>query len=154
MKLDEIKQLIATAHKPELRDREGMVYQLWENGEITLQKSGSLFGARTLHQITAGLDMSLPLDIMPVVVGVDAHRYGYAFVESKELADKLREQMAEVLYGPRKPYNITSFVTIMARGMNEKQLATSFCQRVLWMSNDSSQMTVRVKECHVKQEQF
>ena len=28
-----------------------MVYELWEDGELTLTKCGSLYGARTLHTI-------------------------------------------------------------------------------------------------------
>lgn len=35
----------------ELTKQEGMVYQIWHDGEITLQKSGSLYGQRNVHCI-------------------------------------------------------------------------------------------------------
>jgi hypothetical protein len=44
-----------TLHKPELRKREGMVYEIWQDGEITLTKSGSIYGQRNLHMIVPGL---------------------------------------------------------------------------------------------------
>lgn len=47
--------MLHSLHKPELRNEPGMVYEIWEDGEITLQKSGDLYGQRTLHMIVPGL---------------------------------------------------------------------------------------------------
>lgn len=40
---------IADFDKPELALLPGMVYQIWEDGEVTVQKSGELLWQRTLH---------------------------------------------------------------------------------------------------------
>jgi hypothetical protein len=46
---------IAKHHHPELAQIEGgNVYQVWEDGEVTLTKCGSLLGHRTLHTIEFG----------------------------------------------------------------------------------------------------
>lgn len=41
-------------HSPEAVEVDGMVYQVWEDGEVTLTKSGSLFGQRNLHTVCTG----------------------------------------------------------------------------------------------------
>lgn len=45
-----IEKLIKDAHDPALVD-DPMVYELWQDGEITLTKGGSLFRQRSLHMI-------------------------------------------------------------------------------------------------------
>lgn len=40
-----------TLSNPNLRKEEGSVWEIWEDGEITLQKCGSLYGQRNLHCI-------------------------------------------------------------------------------------------------------
>ena len=48
--------------KPELRKAHGMVYEIWEDGEITLQKCGELYGMRNLHCIVPGFStVNIPL---------------------------------------------------------------------------------------------
>ena len=39
----------------DLAKQEGMVHQVWEDGERTLTKSGSLLGQRSLHCIDPGV---------------------------------------------------------------------------------------------------
>lgn len=39
-----------------------MVYELWNDGEITLTKGDDLYGQRLLHQIKPPLPRGLPLD--------------------------------------------------------------------------------------------
>jgi hypothetical protein len=41
-------------HYPEAPSTGEMVYSVWEDGEITLEKGGDLFGRRTLHCISMG----------------------------------------------------------------------------------------------------
>ena len=53
---EELLKFLLEHHKPELLQHPesgdgGMVYQVWEDGEITLQKGGSLLGHRRLHCI-------------------------------------------------------------------------------------------------------
>jgi hypothetical protein len=51
----ELKALITTHSHPELAEIDyEMVCQVWEDGEITLQKGGSLLNQRTLHTIDEG----------------------------------------------------------------------------------------------------
>ena len=38
-------------HRPELIETSGMVYEIWQDGEITLTKARSLYRQRGLHQI-------------------------------------------------------------------------------------------------------
>jgi hypothetical protein len=54
--------MLHSLHKPELIDQPGMVYEIWEDGEITLTKSGDLYGQRNLHCIVPGMaGVSVPL---------------------------------------------------------------------------------------------
>lgn len=41
---------------PSVANEDGMACQVWNDGEITLQKSGSLLWQRTLHQMQPGED--------------------------------------------------------------------------------------------------
>jgi hypothetical protein len=44
-----------------------MVYEVWEDGEITLTKGGDLYGMRRLHLIKGGdVSKALPVDCFPV----------------------------------------------------------------------------------------
>lgn len=66
MDIKQVSKLIKQADiKGEIaKDKPGMVYQLWEDGEVTLQKCGPLLGCRNLHMIgfpVKGLDLSLML---------------------------------------------------------------------------------------------
>ncbi len=65
MTLEELSQQVSTLNRPEQKD-EPMVYQVWYDGEITLQKGGSLLWQRNLHMLTLGikdLRMSLPNEV-------------------------------------------------------------------------------------------
>jgi hypothetical protein len=53
--LEEIKEDIINSDNPSLSEKEGHVTQLWNDGEITSQKSGGLLWQRTLHLIKSGL---------------------------------------------------------------------------------------------------
>lgn len=88
MTKDEVIKLIASKHNLEASKKHGMVYQVWEDGEITLQKSGDLLWRRTLHCIAYGFtDHNLQPNEMPV----SEKKRGYAFVDSKEDADECRK---------------------------------------------------------------
>jgi len=50
----EVLEKLLEAHDPELAKKEGMVAQIWEDGEYTLQKSGPLLWQRNLHCIASG----------------------------------------------------------------------------------------------------
>ena len=50
----ELQSLITQHSKPELAQRVGHVYQVWQDGEVTLQKSGDLLWRRNLHMIWPG----------------------------------------------------------------------------------------------------
>jgi hypothetical protein len=56
---------IVALNTPSARD-EPMVYEVWEDGEITLTKGGDLFGQRNLHCISEGRpDCAIPVACMP-----------------------------------------------------------------------------------------
>jgi hypothetical protein len=62
---DTIKAMIAL-HDENAIKQPGHVYEVWEDGEITLTKSGELYGLRNLHMIQPGLNRSLPWDSLPL----------------------------------------------------------------------------------------
>ena len=51
---EELKEYIAIADDGSLAEEPGMVYQVWEDGEITLQKSGEILWQRSLHMVERG----------------------------------------------------------------------------------------------------
>lgn len=63
---------------PELAQDEGMVYQVWQDGEITLQKSGSLLWQRAVHCIEYGSEFhAVPSEWFPYQSGNN----GYIFTD-------------------------------------------------------------------------
>jgi hypothetical protein len=75
--LKELNEFITKAHDVKLSKEDGMVYNIFDDGEITLQKSGCLLWQRTLHTINFGVrNGPLPGLVMPCVLG----HHGYAFV--------------------------------------------------------------------------
>jgi hypothetical protein len=67
------EEMIATFlafHNPEAQ-KEQMVYEIWEDGEVTLTKGGSLYGQRSCHSVWdaerygAKTKVLLPIDRMP-----------------------------------------------------------------------------------------
>jgi len=86
MNRSEVLALALSLHRPDEREKEGMVYQVWEDGEITLQKGGRLFGLRTVHCIKFG---SIKKQLNIADFPGQAHGHGYVFVDSHENAEKL-----------------------------------------------------------------
>jgi hypothetical protein len=75
---------LLSMHDASARD-DYMVYEVWEDGEITLTKGGDLYGTRNLHVQRYGDESkALPFDIMPVRFGkhgciqVKTHEEAYA----------------------------------------------------------------------------
>lgn len=72
---------------PEAR-LEGMVYQVWEDGEVTLQKGGSLLWQRNLHCIAPGSEEhGLPRDAL-------CNKYNghsFIYVASSDAAEAARD---------------------------------------------------------------
>lgn len=87
-KISELQGFIASRHKPECRER-SMVWQVWEDGEVTLTKGGELWGLRSLHMMQGGHVSPFPLEVMPV----QETRHSYAIVESEEVANEIRTAM-------------------------------------------------------------
>lgn len=72
-----LKELIAEHNNPELAKRPGMVRQIWQDGEITCQKSGELLWHRNLHCFVPG-QYKFPAELMPIRDSNPAQ--GYAFI--------------------------------------------------------------------------
>jgi hypothetical protein len=111
MTKDEIDRFGVTgfAHQvdnPELAKQHGMVTQVWNDGEITYQKSGDLLWQRTLH-------MDCPAIPGAEALGLEfPHKHGsnsYAFVTSHD-AHKVRAAIWSLLHkdddqlDPYRPY--------------------------------------------------
>jgi hypothetical protein len=86
----ELKALIESKHRPDLALRPGMVWQVWEDGELTLQKSGELLWQRNLHCIAPGI-VQLNKSLMPV----QEREHGYAFIENEEVGKEIRKAMLD-----------------------------------------------------------
>jgi hypothetical protein len=70
---DQKKEFLLSHHKPELVAYV-MVYEVWEDGEITLTKGGELYRQRTLHCIEPGNpNKAWPIELFPVNNG--SHGY-------------------------------------------------------------------------------
>lgn len=60
---------------------EGMVWMVWQDGEVTLTKGGSLLGMRNIHQIARPLPTAqVPWDWMPEP---SVNECGYAAVDER-----------------------------------------------------------------------
>ena len=88
--LELLKGLINKYHDKELENQPGHVRQVWEDGEITLQKSGSLLWQRSLHQMEPGLKKSR--FNMPIHSHED---HSYANIKNEKVARLIRSIMAE-----------------------------------------------------------
>jgi len=53
---ESIQKTILKNSKPLLAEENGHVYQVWDDGEITLQKSGDLLWERNLHCMQPALE--------------------------------------------------------------------------------------------------
>lgn len=94
MNIMSVIKAVNDAHKPQHK-ADNMVYQVWEDGEITLQKGGSLWNQRTLHTIAFGLPhKKIPTATMPCLNGDASH--GYVIVGSNDEAEAVRSLIASI----------------------------------------------------------
>ena len=86
--MSSIQERLAALHRPDLiaspdSGDGGMVCQVWEDGEVTLTKGGSLWGQRTVHTIKFGeAGKGIPFNKMPVQ---QSNKHGYVVVPYEEL---------------------------------------------------------------------
>ena len=83
MNQTEVTAMLASFDTPEAK-QQPMVYRVWEDGEITLEKGGELFGQRTLHMIRAGCG-AVPPEWLPYQNHGCTH--GYLFALNREVAE-------------------------------------------------------------------
>jgi hypothetical protein len=82
-----IQEMVAKAHNPALADRDpGLVFLIFDDGELSLTKCGPLLWQRSVHLVEHGLGVSF--GIFPVSYG----EHTCAFV-TEEDGKKIREQM-------------------------------------------------------------
>jgi hypothetical protein len=136
-------QLVAVlqgAHNPALAKQPGMVYQVWEDGEITLQKSGTLLWQRTLHSIVPGLHVKVPPTLMPEQSGKAHEMHGYAFVTEDDA--KIIRDMIENLEDrpewnpPPKPVNEGPLNLLIYDDQATAELAKSYLVGEFPMAKD------------------
>jgi hypothetical protein len=87
--LDELRSFLTIAHNPDLLG-ECYVYQVWEDGEITLQKGGLLLWAKSLKVVRT----PLPFVTIPMPVPCSGG-HSYAVV-TKGDAHHIRDLMCRV----------------------------------------------------------
>lgn len=81
------EELAQKLHNPEHAKKHGHVYQVWEDGEITLQKAGDLLWMRTLHTIVPPCQYR----VTPIVLPERYGEHSYAFVGSEAEAMQIRD---------------------------------------------------------------
>jgi hypothetical protein len=79
----EVSAKLAAFDDPTAKEQQ-MVYRVWEDGEITLEKGGELFGQRSLHMIRPGYGSVSP-ELMPHMNYSGTH--GYLFAVNRETAE-------------------------------------------------------------------
>jgi len=82
-----LQEMINKASNDSLSEQVGMVYQVWDEGEITLQKSGDLLWDRSLHYMKPAIKVIEGIN-WPHVSG----SHGYAFVDRDD-AESIRERI-------------------------------------------------------------
>jgi hypothetical protein len=98
---EDFAELARSLHRPELAKQKGQVYQIWEDGEITVQKSGDHLWQNAMQQIVEGLPgLSLP---MPITL----HAHRYAFVSATDAVELGRAVVRICL-----PYNGTNALCV------------------------------------------
>jgi hypothetical protein len=82
-KIAALKKLLTEHSKPDLAKKEGMVYQVWEDGEVSLQKSGQILWQRTLFTIERGFERRFSGELFPhhLTAVNRADRHGYIFTD-------------------------------------------------------------------------
>lgn len=80
MNKQELRDLILSHHQPELAEETGHVRQIWEDGEITMQKSGELLWQRNLHCMLPGEPAVAQLDVFPA--GTNNGKHAYIFTDA------------------------------------------------------------------------
>lgn len=100
---EELIEFIRGCHNPALAKKDGHVTQIWEDGEITFQKSGELLWMRNIHSRREGIrGLKLP---MPVNYRDGSH--SYAFV-SDEDAVRIGRAIIEII----KRYNGSDMIDV------------------------------------------
>lgn len=94
MTLEDLKILLAIADNP--KAMETHPWQVWEDGEATLQKGGDLLWCRTLHCIKMGFGKSLPLDLFPEKNRYNGH--AYVWLDSEKDVNEVRHLIEVALF--------------------------------------------------------
>ncbi len=93
MTLNERIAAFLALHNPEAW-KNPMVYSVWEDGEITIEKGGNLFGQRSLHCVSYMVAKNpFPVDMLPVKNYGNSH--GRIFCDTKEIAEKAHNLVLE-----------------------------------------------------------
>lgn len=88
MKYAEVLKIVAALNDDNAKN-DAMVYQVFEDGEITLQKGGDLLWQRTLHCVASGRNGAiLKHEDMPHHMRSSPH--GYIFCKDKHAANAAR----------------------------------------------------------------
>lgn len=97
MDIQQLRELIARTNEAGEADAasEGMVYQVWEDGSVTLQKSGSLLWKRGLHCIERGIPVGVEVEYFPPKNVENGH--AYAFCHTKDDADEVRKAIGRLV---------------------------------------------------------
>ena len=75
LEIDMLRQRLKSINNDELAQQPGMVYQVWNDGEITLTKSGRLLGQRGLHMIRPGMELAIDPTLFPH----QSTKYGFCY---------------------------------------------------------------------------
>lgn len=101
MQMEQLAELIKKAHNPNLvKPKEApsanMIYHVYNDGEITLQKGGDAYLRRSESIMQFGFSSSVPAELFPLKVNNGEKTHGYAIVTSTD-ADKIHEAIFKLI---------------------------------------------------------
>lgn len=85
----EVLAAVVALNRPEAKNA-AMVYQVFEDGEITLQKGGDLLWQRTLHCVATGKPHGVILHVASMPNQMCSAPHGYIFCKDRDDAEKAR----------------------------------------------------------------
>lgn len=94
--MNEAEKLAAQLDDQDAAKEAGMVYQVWNDGEITLQKAGDLLWRRSLHCIHPGLN-TVGLSVEKLTLKHESGKYTFVWVRDETDAFRVRQAIAKQL---------------------------------------------------------
>ncbi|GAF69666.1 unnamed protein product [marine sediment metagenome] len=95
---EDFVEMARGVHRPELAKQKGQVYQIWEDGEITVQESGDLLWQNPIQQVIEGL----PGLLLELPVNFHAHEYAFVSATDAVLLGRAVVKVCKIYNGTKR----------------------------------------------------